>query len=388
MNIEGMRLRDIIKVFSEWCDDSYVDFRKVSEWKRSNDGYVLGYFPVYFPVELCEALDILPVALYGSSGRINLDVATAHTQSFVCSICKSVFQLGADGRLEPFDILAFSNICDVARNLSGVMKRNFGDKEVIYIHYPVNNVSRYALEYLVEEYKRIISILERVSGRRLKESRLRDAIRKHNSRRMLQGLLMNIRVEKPWLIPYTEYYTVMRAGSIMPVDLYNKLLEEYIRRVVKRRVRPADRVRILIKGNFCEQPPLMYLKTIEDAGCYIIDDESMISQYWIKSISLDGDPIEALARAYIENKVPLTVRFHPEIDKQKYILSEVERLRVEGTLFLSPKFCEPSLYDYILYKTALERVKHPHLHLEYEETTYSYEHLRTMVETFVESILF
>ena len=376
------------EIFRQWYEDSFIDFKLVNEWKDVNAGYALGYFPVYFPVEVCDAFDTLPVALYGAEGRINLDIAIAHTQSFVCTICKSVFQQGAEGRLKPFDVLAFSNICDVARNLSGIMKRNLGDVKVVYLHYPIHNDNELAIEYLVGEYRRLINELEEVSGIKYDEDRLKESIRLHNEKRMLLEKLMALRREKPWLIPFTEFYVVAKASSIMPVEKFNKLLRKYLGEVSKRDVRPADRLRILVKGNFCEQPPLMYMKTIEDAGCYIIEDESLIGQYWIGQVGLEGDPLVELAKAYVTNPVPLTVRFHPALDKQEFIKWEVKEKKAEGVLFLSPKFCEPSLYDYVIYKKALDDIHFPYLHLEYEETTSSYEHLRTMVETFVESIMF
>lgn len=377
-----------LEIFRQWYKDSFTEFKLVEEWKDVNAGYALGYFPVYFPVEICDAFDSLPVALYGAEGRINLDIAIAHTQSFVCTICKSVFQQGAEGRLKPFDILAFSNICDVARNLSGIIKRNLGEKRVIYLHYPIHNDTELAVEYLIGEYRRLISELEEVTGVKYSEDRLKDSIRLHNEKRRLINRLLDLRREKPWLVPFTEFYIVAKASSVMPVVKFNKLLSRYMVEIVNRDVRPADRLRILVKGNFCEQPPLMYMKTIEDAGCYIIEDESLIGQYWIGDVGLNGDPLYELAKAYVTNPTPLTVRFHPVLDKQKYIKEEVREKKVEGILFLSPKFCEPSLYDYVIYKKALDDMHFPYLHLEYEETTSSFEHLRTMVETFVESIMF
>ncbi len=376
------------EIFKQWYEDSFTDFRLVSEWKDINAGFALGYFPVYFPVEIADAFNMLPVALYGAEGRINLDIAIAHTQSFVCTICKSVFQLGAENRLKAFDILAFSNICDVARNLSGIMKRNLKDQEIIYLHFPIHNDTELAIKYLVDEYKRLIRVIEERTGEKFDEEKLRRSIKLHNEKRALIGKLMSLRRDKPWLVPFTEFYVVTKASSIMPVNMFNRLIKKYIDEVKKRKVRPADRLRILVKGNFCEQPPLMYMKTIEDAGSYIIEDESLVGQYWIGQINLDGDPVLELARAYVTNQTPLTVRFHPSIDKQEYIKREIKEKKAEGVLFLSPKFCEPSLYDYVIYKKALDELHFPYLHLEYEETTSSYEHLRTMVETFVESIMF
>ena len=382
-----MELDEIENIFKRVLDDSYISFKFIDEWKDKYGRYALGYFPVYFPVEIPHSMGILPITLFGASGRINIDIATAHTQSFVCSICKSVFQLGIEDKLKVFDILAFTNICDVARNLSGIFRRH-SDKRIIYLHYPINNWYSGSITYLWKEYLRLISELEDATGRKFDEEKLRNSIKLYNEKRRLICELQEIRINRPWLIPYSEYYSILRAGSMMPVEEYNNLLEEYLKRIVRKDVKPVDRVRVIVKGNFCEQPPLPFMKTIEDAGCFIIDDDSMIGQYWIGEVSMKGDPVKNLAEAYVKNSVPLTVRYHPRVNKQEYILSHIKKLNVEGVIFLTPKFCEPSLYDYVIHKLALDKAKIPYLHLEYEEYTSSYGHARTMVETFVESILF
>lgn len=130
------------------------------------------------------------------------------------------------------------------------------------------------------------------------------------------------------------------------------------------------------------------MKVIEDAGCYIINDEGLLGSRWLGKVETEGDPILSLARAYIQNAEPLTVRFHPDINKQAYISNFLKSIRADGVIFLTPKFCEPALYDYMIYKSTLDEIKMPYLHLEYEESSSSFEHTRTMVETFAESILF
>lgn len=376
--------------FEKVVEDSFTTFEQVAEWKENLGRKLLGYFPVYFPEELAHALNMLPVSLLGASGRLALDIATAHTQSFVCSITKSVFQLAAQDLLKNFDALIFSNICDVARNLSGIMRRNFGDRfHIDYIHYPINNTSESAVDYLTAEYRRVVDGLEKVTGMKLTYENLFEAIQLFNRKRMLVESLVELRREKPWLVPYHEYYMAVRAGGFTPVEHYIGLLERYIEEVKARDVRPADRVRVLVVGDFCEQPPIMFMKTVEDAGCYIVGSESLIGARWIGQVEADMDnPLRALAKAYVKNNKPLTVRYHPRVDKQAYLIDLVKRSRAEGVLFLTPKFCEPALYDYMIYKSALEKHNIPYLHLEYEESTSAFEHVRTMLETFAESIMF
>ncbi len=371
------------------AEDSYTDFASVRRWKEETGGSTLGYFPVYFPVELAEASGLLPVGLYGASGRLSLDIATAHTQSFICSISRSVFQMALQGHLDVFDGLVFSNICDVARNLSGITKRNLQGRFVDYLHYPINNGSPSAARYLRDEYARLASGLETLAGRRLDSETLRARIAVHNEKRKLLRELVELRRSRPWLIPYTEWYAAMRAGTILPTDEYVAVLRALHADATRREGKPMDRIRVVVAGTFCEQPPLMLMKTIEDAGCFLVHDEALIGMRWLGDVAVDApDPLLALARAYVENPEPLTVRFHPNIDKQGRYAALLASTGAQGVIFCTPKFCEPALYDSMIFKGVLEKAKIPYLHLEYEESASSFEHDRTMVETFVESILF
>jgi len=57
-------------------------------------------------------------------------------------------------------------------------------------------------------------------------------------------------------------------------------------------------------------------------------------------------------------------------------------------VFCTAKFCEPALYDQVLYKERLEAAQIPYVHIEFEEKMSAFDTTRTQVETFVESILF
>ena len=74
--------------------------------------------------------------------------------------------------------------------------------------------------------------------------------------------------------------------------------------------------------------------------------------------------------------------------RSKELIDKVRRGRAEAVLLLIAKFCEPAYFDYVLFKKELEAANIPHLLLEFEEKMFTFERLRTEVETFVESLLF
>ena len=128
---------------------------------------------------------------------------------------------------------------------------------------------------------------------------------------------------------------------------------------------------------------------LEAAGCYILDDDFLAGWRWFaKDIPSDGDPLRNLAAAYIDASIYSGVKHDTREPKAKHLIDKFKQTGADAVLFLAAKFCEPALFDYALYKRAMEKEGIPHLCLEFEEKMWIFDKARTEVETFVESMLF
>jgi len=148
-------------------------------------------------------------------------------------------------------------------------------------------------------------------------------------------------------------------------------------------------VRVVIEGSFCEQPPLDAIKLVEQAGCYVVDDDFALGRSWFTSdIATDGDPMRALASAYLDRATYSSVRHDMRQPRWDGLIEKVRRSQADAVLFLIAKFCEPAYFDYVLFKKKLEAAGIPHLLVEFEEKLFTFDRLRSEVETFVESLVF
>ncbi|MBP1449181.1 MAG: 2-hydroxyacyl-CoA dehydratase, partial [Thermoproteus sp.] len=102
---------------------------------------------------------------------------------------------------------------------------------------------------------------------------------------------------------------------------------------------------------------------------------------WIGQIDASGDPLDALVRAYVTNPIPLTTRYHPAVNKQRFLGKWVKEMGANAVLFFTPKFCEPSIYDHLIYKAAAEEAGVPYVRVDYEEGMTSFEQPRTTIES-------
>ncbi len=364
-----------------------ITFPRARAW-HDDGGRVVGSFPVYAPMELVHAAGMLPVNLFGAGGGVEIERADARIQSFVCSITRSTLELGLRGNLDAFDGLLFTNICDVARNLSGVFARNFPSKMIEYLHLPQNPASTAALDYMMGELCRLIAALEKLGGGAITRADLIRSVAAFEANRDALRALYHLRESHPWVVSAVDSYLLTRAAGLMPKEEHTAMLRAVIDELSARDGRPMDKVRVLLVGSFCEQPPLALLQAVEDAGCYVLDDDLAQGLRFVEPTAPpNGDPLRAIAAGFLHGTVNSSA-YHGTRSRTEWILERAKALKVDGILFCTAKFCEPALYDYIPYKEALEKAGIPHLHIEFEEKMTAFEQVRTQVETFVESVLF
>jgi benzoyl-CoA reductase subunit C len=367
-----------------------VTFPSVRAWKAQSPGRkAVGCFPVYTPQELMAASGALPVSLFGGRGQLEIDHADSRIQSFVCSIARSTLELGLTAKLDWMDGLVVPSICDVARNLSGVWRRDFPEGLVFYLHFPQNVDSPAARTYYRGELERLRNALAGLTSQPVSDQALGRAISTYNRNRALLGDLFERRAARPEQWPASHVYALAAAGNILPRDEHNQLLERAMA-LGEAVARPRrDFVRVALRGAFCEQPPLELLEALEEAGCAVVDDDLQIgARFFLTPVAENGDSLGALVEAYLHSTALTPVNNPGRRSRPQDLLERCRAKNIQGVVFASPKFCEPALYDSVLLKRALERAQLPSLEFEYEEKMTVFETVRVQAETFVESILF
>jgi benzoyl-CoA reductase subunit C len=361
-----------------------------TRWKADHPGRpVVAVYPVWTPAELIHAAGMLPLALLGGGTSVELTHADARFQSFVCSIAKSTLELGFQKLLNGIDGFVFSNICDVARNLGSLYGRNFPDAFVEYLHLPQNSTSPAVAGYAAAELRRLAASFERGFERPVTAAALERSIETYNALRARLRGLYAFRIEEPQKLSTIELYAVQRAATMVPPEESLGWLDTLLAELPRRTARPRDRLRVVVEGAFCEQPPLGLLEVLEEAGCYVVEDDFLLGWRWFTAdVTGNGDPFERLARAYVDRAVPSSTRHESRAHRADGLIEKVRRSRAGAVVFMPAKFCEPALFDYVLMKQGLDRAGIPHLLVEFEEKMWTFERTRNEIETFVESMLF
>jgi benzoyl-CoA reductase subunit C len=365
-----------------------VDLAAVSRWKAAHPGrHAIGFMPVYVPREIVHAAGMLPVGVLGGGDGLEIVRGDAYFQSYICHIPRSVVEMGVSGRLDVLDGMLFPSTCDVIRNLSGMWQLLFPGRYVRYLDVPQNFDPEVGGRFWAREMGSLRRDLERLGGSSITDHDLRRSIALYNENRNLWRQIEAVRRESPWCAPASEVYLMARAGMLLPVEEHSALLREYLA-AARQTPRPErDNSRIVLRGAFCEQPPLGLLRTLERAGCDLVDDDLVLGNRWLRAdVDEQGDPLEALARAFIEHSTPTAILYIGEGEKGRDLIDTVRACGAEGVMFCAASFCDPALLDQPMLQAALERAGIPYTSFKFSEDGGQFQVIREQAGTFSDSI--
>lgn len=378
---KGQELSDTFLMCRDLVEDP--EFPTVRRW-RETGGKVLGHFQVYFPEELAHAAGMLPLKMRGAS--IDPSLADARFGSYLCSILKTSLEIVLSERVQ-LDMFVTHPICDAARNLGAIFGRNFPfSSQILYL--PQNPNSRHSSTYLRGEYDRLKTTIEEVSGTKISDEALRQSIAVFNENRALLRELYAIKRDTPWLISAEDAYALMCVGSMIPREEHNELLRTVLPQVKARTAKAQDLTRVVMEGGFCEQPPLDLIRVI-GRSCYIVDDDLLIGLRWIlDDVPGDGDPLEALAVAYLDNSSYSPVQHDLRKPKEEMLLDRVKAAKADAVVVSAAKMCEPGLEEQVAYTHKLDAEGVPYFVTEFEENMTRFDNIELQLETFTENLLF
>jgi benzoyl-CoA reductase subunit C len=366
-----------------------LSFGAAREWKASApERKVVGYMPIYVPREMIHAAGFLPLGILGGGDQLEVIHGDAYYQSYICRIPRSTIELGVSGRLDFIDGMLFPSICDVIRNLSGMWKTMFPNVYVRYFDVPQNYRDDIGGNYYINELAELRHDLEELRGKPITDDELRHSIAVYNENRRLVRELYALRARSPWQVPAPEAYLVLRAGLVLPVEDHSQMIREYLAAAGQEERPRRDNCRIVLTGVFCEQPPLNLIRSLELAGCYVVDDDLLLITRWLTAdVPTEGDPLQNLALAFLHQSESTAAKYEPNLkEKGQHLVRAVRRSGAEGVIFACPSFCDPALLERPMLQHVLKDAEIPYIAFKYAENSGQMQPIREQAGTFSDSI--
>jgi benzoyl-CoA reductase/2-hydroxyglutaryl-CoA dehydratase subunit BcrC/BadD/HgdB len=177
--------------------------------------------------------------------------------------------------------------------------------------------------------------------------------------------------------------TVVRASTVLPVNVFTGLLERLLEEISDSAVGCREGPRLLITGSVMDNPRILEL--IEECGANVVADDLCTGtrQFW-DNVASAGDPLTDLSRHYL-GRTPCP-RMKDALKRFDHIIRMIDEFRVDGVIFYTLKFCDPFLFDVPLFKAQLTEKGIPALLLEGDYTPGTLGRVRTRVEAFIEML--
>ena len=221
---------------------------------------------------------------------------------------------------------------------------------------------------------------------RISDEKLWKAIKLHNQTRRLLRKLYELRKKDNPPITGAEALAVVVSSTAMPRERFNQMLKELLDELGDAEGITDYRVRLMIVGSILDDPN--YIKVIEDMGGLVVTDSLCFGTriFWVDVDEQGDDPLQALAKYYIQDKPACPRMFDRQPNRSKFIQDMVKEFKVDGVIGLRMVYCDLYTGELFMLDKDLKEANVPLLRLDREYAVVGAGQLRTRAQAFVESI--
>ncbi len=357
----------------------------VKEW-RAKGKKALGVICCHVPEEILHAADILPVRLRGTDCANSVDAET-WMSSFSCSFVRCILQYLMDEKYQLDGVVTSDGCAMVTRLFDNIKYLNEKDSWGKYLNFL--NVPRISddlsIEFYKDELKLFIEDIEKFSGNKITDEKLRDSIELYNEARRLTMEMYELRKADKPVLTGTEALKVTLAFTELPVEEYIEMMKSYLEDLKKRESLTGYRARFVVIGSALDDPE--YLKIIEDKGGLIVGDVLCFGSrpFEKQCVVNDSDVLGSLAKYYLERLIcPRMVDSRVELHHE--VVNVAKEYHADGVIYQKMQNCEVWGSENFLLNADLDNAKIPYLILQREEILSNEGQLAIRAEAFIEMV--
>ena len=355
----------------------------LQRWKDQG-GKVLGCMYHFVPEELITAAGLLPYRMR-ATGSTGTELSESRFTQVNCSLVRHLYDSAVRGDQGFLDGVVTVNNCDHIRRLYDNWKTAIATPYTHFLVFPKKS----GVEQ-VEAYRREVAAfkesLEEHFEVEITDERLRSAIELHNETRRLQRELYSLRKKDVPPLSGADALAIVVAGTCMPRERYNNLLEEFIEACGRAEGITEHAARLMVVGGEIDAPG--FIEVIESQkGLVVADYLGYGYRSFAKDVDTDGDPLTALAWYQVMERPADPRIFGRSTEERHENLSRLVReFHVDGIVSVRLMQCDHWGFEQVNLAKYLKRQGIPHLALEIEYVVGSVGQIRTRVQAFLESI--
>ncbi|MHB8896975.1 MAG: double-cubane-cluster-containing anaerobic reductase [Candidatus Geothermincolia bacterium] len=336
---------------------------------KKNGGIVVGTYCTYAPEELIMAANGISVGLCAGA-EVAPEAAMEFLPGNLCPLIKSSlgFKLAAVcPYIESCDLLIGETTCDGKKKFYEIL----GDMQPVHVMELPQKKGPKDSELWRGEVREMVARLEEVSGTKVTEAGLKDAIKIVNEKRLALQRLAELRKVDPPVISGRDALLINQIAFNDDPRRFtvkvNDLCDELDRRVKQgKTIGAAARPRIMISGCPMALPNWKLAQTIETSGAVIAMEEMCTGIRYFRNL-VDETPsdkegmLDAIADRYL--KIDCAV-FTPNTERVENILGLVEAYDIDAVVYHALTACDPYTIEAYKVQKALEEAGVPMLYVE------------------------
>lgn len=373
---------------SEHLRDRLTGLKK----EKGNGTRIVGYFPgSYVPEEIIYAAGAIPICLADGGNRNATEVALSLVPRIICPFARG--QIGEMLlKTNPYydnllDLVVAPIACQHVKKVAEIWEY-YRDVEVFKLGVPHQYDGDLELEYYTDRLRVLMNKLASLTGNRITNEKLRDAIRLYNRMRSLLKSISFSRQNPSSPVNATDFIKLNHDSFLADPVFMITALETVNNELNKEKAATyTSGPRILLTGPNLTRGDYRILELTEAAGGRIVIEEFFegIRYYW-HNIEEDGDPLRALAAGYLRDRLPAAFMRSSTAKRFHFLNRLITDFKVAGVIWYELQCCETYDQEAFFLHEKLQEKGIPILTVESTYDTSDAGPLKTRVDAFIELI--
>ena len=350
---------------------------------------IVGYPPGgYLPEELILASGAIPVCMIRGGDHAAVELAGSYICRWIDTFYRAQIGYGTSGD-DPYysilDLLVIPITDNHLRAISDVLDYNT-DLEIFTFGVP-HMKEEMTLEYYLHGITRVKKRLEELTGNKITEQKLQEAIKLCNRERELLREISLLRKSRQVSLSSKEFVALSHGSSVAEKEEMVKVLELMVKELNEEPNRQPEGPRILLTGSTLALGDNKILDIIEEAGGVVVMEEFAegIKPYWT-DVEPKGDLMEALADAYFWRRIP-PAWFRPGKERLDFLVQLARDFEVDGVIWYQLMYRESYKTEAYYFPGILKKATGlSMLAVESDYDAAEVGPLRTRVDTYIEMI--
>ena len=326
-----------------------IDVTRKLKKLKADGKKIVGCFPLYPPVELFFAMDLVPVVLWGLRGNVtDTSESDKHLQAYTCSVVRHLTEFVLTKGHDLLDGIFMYNACDTLRNLPEILEKGSeklgGPLPLIKVHIPMVLPDQTdASGYFKNEINQLINSLESQFDVSFSTDKFVKAVQKvkhirnlmtHAEKKVVAGKLS-----------FLNFSQSIHECWFSTIDEQVRILESMIARETDYKL-PGNGLMTGVILSGILPPPASVINDIESAGLRVVgNDIASLGRTYASAPAVSEDPESYYLDFYYQHYPCPTLLYTGD----RRILSlpgMVKDTGARGVIFVGEKFCEYEYFEF------------------------------------------